>query len=89
MAAATEVATIKRLSEEESHSQRKRFKISELPLSPSQKSTIDSLLHTIKKKGEYDALRKRVWDQYVESVSEHHPITPDFTRHSNNNCSSG
>ena len=50
---------------------RKRFKTSELPLSSSQRSTIDSLLHTIKKKGEYDALRKRVWAQYIESVRTH------------------
>ena len=48
---------------------RKRFKTSELPLSSTQRSTIDSLLHTIKKKGEYDALRKKVWSQYAESVS--------------------
>lgn len=47
----------------------KRFKTSELPLSSTQRSTIDSLLHTIKKKGEYDALRKKVWSQYAESVS--------------------
>lgn len=48
---------------------RKRFRISELPLNSAQRSTIEGLLHTIKKKGEYDALRKQVWSQYVESVS--------------------
>ena len=48
---------------------RKRFKTTELPLNSTQRSTIDSLLHTIKKKGEYDALRKKVWSQYAESVS--------------------
>ena len=47
---------------------RKRFKTSELPLNATQKSTIDGLLHTIKKKGEYDALRKNVWSQFEESV---------------------
>lgn len=47
----------------------KRFKASELPLNAVQRSTIDGLLHTIKKKGEYDALRKKVWSQYAESVS--------------------
>ena len=50
---------------------RKRFKPSELPLSATQRSTIDDLLHTIKKKGEYDALRKKVWSEFVESVSIH------------------
>lgn len=47
---------------------RKRFKTSELPLNATQKSTIDGLLHTIKKKGEYDSLRKKVWSQFEESV---------------------
>ena len=48
---------------------RKRFKASELPLTSIQRSSIDGLLHTIKKKGEYDSLRKRVWSQFEESVS--------------------
>ena len=48
---------------------RKRFKASELPLRSSQRSIIDSILHTFKKKGEFDALRKQVWDEYSESVS--------------------
>lgn len=47
---------------------RKRFKTSELPITATQKSTIDGLLHTIKKKGEYDLLRKKVWSQFEESV---------------------
>jgi len=48
---------------------RKRFKTSELPLNSAQRSSIDGLLHTIKKKGEYDVLRKQVWSQFAESVS--------------------
>ena len=66
--AATEVDTGKRSSNGQDYTLRKRFKTSELPLNSSQRSTIDGLLHTIKKKGEYDALRKRVWAQYLESV---------------------
>ncbi len=58
----------KRSFDAQDHTLRKRFKTSELPLNSSQRSTIDGLLHTIKKKGEYDALRKRVWAQYLESV---------------------
>lgn len=50
----------------------KRFKTTELPLNSTQRSTIDGLLHTIKKKGEYDALRKKVWSQYAVSVSVVH-----------------
>ena len=66
--AAVEVDVTKRALEDQEHVPRKRFKTSELPLNPSQRSTIDSLLHTIKKKGEYDTLRKQVWAQYVQSV---------------------
>ena len=46
-----------------------KVKTSDLPLSSAQRSTIDSLLHTIKKKGDYDALRKKVWSEYADSVS--------------------
>lgn len=49
---------------------RKRFKTSELPFNAAQKSTIDGLLHTIKKKGEYDSLRKKVWSQFEESAEK-------------------
>lgn len=49
--------------------QRKRFKTSELPLNSGQRSSIDALLHTFKKKGEFDALRKKVWAGFNGSVS--------------------
>ena len=49
---------------------RRKFKTSDLPLTPVQRSSVDSLLHTIKKKGEFDALRKKVWSQYADSVSQ-------------------
>ncbi len=66
--ATMEVDTAKRNSNVQDDAPCKRFKTSELPLNFSQRSTIDGLLHTIKKKGEYDALRKQVWAQYLESV---------------------
>ena len=47
---------------------RKKIKTSELPLSSAQRSTIDTLHQTIKKKGVYDTLRKMVWSEYTESV---------------------
>ena len=62
-----------RQREEEAFVSRKRFKTSDLPLNSTQRSTIDNLLHTIKKKGEYDALRKKVWSHYAESVSVNFP----------------
>ena len=50
-------------------STRPRFRASDLPLSSAQRSSIDNLLHTIKKKGEFDTLRKQTWSDFVESVS--------------------
>ncbi len=48
--------------------QRKRFKTSELPLTSGQRSSIDALLHTFKKKGEFDVLRKKVWANFNDHV---------------------
>lgn len=48
---------------------RKKIKTSELPLSSSTRSAIESLSHTFKKKGNYDALRKQVWETLQTSVS--------------------
>ncbi|EME48306.1 hypothetical protein DOTSEDRAFT_123451, partial [Dothistroma septosporum NZE10] len=47
---------------------RKKPKISELPLSSAQRASIDSMLHTFKKKGEFDTLRKKMFQQYNESA---------------------
>ena len=48
---------------------RKKLRITDLPLNSAQRTSIDNLLHTIKKNGEFDLVRKRVWSQYAESVS--------------------
>lgn len=64
-----EIALGVRPREDEPFQARKRFKTSDLPLNATQRSTIDGLLHTIKKKGEYDILRKKVWAQFIDSVS--------------------
>ncbi|KAK3680158.1 hypothetical protein LTR78_000535 [Recurvomyces mirabilis] len=47
---------------------RKKPKVSELPLSSAQRASIDGMLHTFKKKGEFDALRKKAFQQYNESA---------------------
>lgn len=65
--ASVDTIGIKHALENSDYLPRKRFKTSELPLNATQKSTIDGLVHTIKKKGEYDSLRKNVWSQF-ESV---------------------
>ena len=43
---------------------RKKPKISDLPLSSTHRASIDGMLHTFKKKGEFDALRKKAFQQY-------------------------
>lgn len=67
--ASTDAKTDMPLLREQVFVSHKRFKTAELPLTSAQRSTIDGLLHTIKKKGEYDAFRKRVWSRFAESVS--------------------
>lgn len=47
---------------------RKKPKVSELPLSSIQRASIDGMLHTFKKKGEFDSLRKKTFQQYNESA---------------------
>ncbi|KAL8763202.1 MAG: hypothetical protein Q9184_000919 [Pyrenodesmia sp. 2 TL-2023] len=63
----TEVAVKILPQDQEACQPRRRFKTSELPLSATQRSDIDGLLHTLKKKGHYDTVRKNVWSQFVES----------------------
>ena len=46
----------------------KRFRSSDLPLSAAQKSAIDGLVHTIKKKGIYDKLRHDLLAQFMKGV---------------------
>ena len=64
-----EVALGSRTREDEPLKPRKRFKISELPLNGNQRSAIDGILHKFKKEGAYDALRKKIFSQFAESVS--------------------
>lgn len=45
----------------------KKFKISDLPLNSSQRASVDGLLHSLKKKGEFDAIRKKVWAAFEAS----------------------
>ena len=48
--------------------QRKKFKASELPLSPVQHKAIDSLRVAFKKKGSFDNVRKNIWNEFNDSV---------------------
>ena len=48
---------------------RKKVKISDLPINATQRNAIDGLLHSYKKKGEFDKLRKEIYNQFAQSVS--------------------
>ncbi|KAF3397758.1 hypothetical protein F1880_005932 [Penicillium rolfsii] len=43
---------------------RKRFKADDLPISASQHAAIDKLLHSFKKKGGFDSIRKQIWADF-------------------------
>lgn len=66
-----ETISIKRSLDTEMHVEpRKRFKATDLPLSSTQRSAIDGLLHTFKKSGEFDAIRKNVYSQFDASEAK-------------------
>lgn len=65
----TEMTGTKRSSPDVENVQRKKFKTSELPISASQRAAIDNLLYSFKKKGGFDAARKKIWAAFNESVS--------------------
>jgi hypothetical protein len=48
---------------------RKKIKVSDLPITSAQRQAVDGLLHTFKKNGEFDKLRKGVYNEFAQSVS--------------------
>jgi hypothetical protein len=46
----------------------KKFKTSDLPVSPLQGAAIDGLLYAFKKKGGFDLARKQIWAEFNEHV---------------------
>lgn len=59
---------IKRASPEVNFWQRKRFKTEELPLSAAQHTALENLLHSFKKKGGFDSVRKKIWADFDGGV---------------------
>lgn len=47
---------------------RKKFKTDDLPLSAAQHAVIDKLLHSFKKKGGFDSVRKQIWSEFNDGV---------------------
>lgn len=50
-----------------------KYKASDLPLPSATRSAIDGLVHSFKKKGGYDVIRKQVWEGFEASVSRCSP----------------
>lgn len=50
------------------HVKRKKFKTDDLPLSSAQHAIIDKLLHSFKKKGGFDSVRKQIWADFNDGV---------------------
>lgn len=46
----------------------KKFKADDLPLSSAQHASIDKLLHSFKKKGGFDSIRKKIWADFNDGV---------------------
>lgn len=47
---------------------RKKFKAEDLPISAAQHAAIDKLLHSFKKKGGFDSIRKQIWAEFNDGV---------------------
>lgn len=58
----------KRLSIDMESLKRKKFKADDLPISASQHAAIDKLLHSFKKKGGFDSIRKQIWAEFNDGV---------------------
>ena len=64
-----EVTRKRPLDGDGSQQMRKKLRPSELPLLQAKRSAMDNLVHTFRKKGHYDSIRKELLAQYEASVS--------------------
>lgn len=60
---------------------RKKLKTSDLPLTQNKRAAIEAILHTFKKKGEFDSLRKDAFQKFDQSVcpTAHHTTHSSLT----------
>lgn len=61
---------VKRVSPDVESLPRKKFKTEELPLSATQQTAIENLLHSFKKKGGFDNVRKKIWADFDSGVCQ-------------------
>jgi hypothetical protein len=69
-----EVVRKRALEDDGPGNMRKKLRPSELPLSQAKRSATDNLVHTFRKKGHYDSIRKDLLAQYEGSVRIKHII---------------
>lgn len=55
---------------------RKKFKAEDLPLSAAQHAAIDKLLHSFRKKGGFDSIRKTIWAEFNDGVRMRSSMLP-------------
>jgi hypothetical protein len=49
---------------------RSAVKLADLPITSAQRNAIDGLVHTFKRKGEFDKLRKSIYAEFTQSVRQ-------------------
>lgn len=54
--------------------QHKKYKTSELPISPEQQTSMQNMLVAFKKKGAFDSYRKKIWQDFHDMVSLQLPL---------------
>lgn len=59
---------------------RKKLKTSDLPLTQNKRAAIEAILHTFKKKGEFDSLRKDAFNKFEQSVRRRAFLSPPCSR---------
>lgn len=52
----------------------RKYKASDLPLPSATRGAIESLANGFKKKGDYDSIRKQIWESFETSVRIHSPL---------------
>lgn len=52
----------------------RKYKASDLPLPSATRGAIESLANGFKKKGDYDTIRKQIWESFETSVRVHPPL---------------
>lgn len=59
----------------------KKFKAEDLPITAAQQTVIEKLLHSFKKKGGFDSIRKQLWADFNGSVRLPCALVPAILQH--------